>query len=121
MALQKLNLARKKAEKEKAAKIRYLKKKEKEGKAKSSAKEPQKKQSNSKTSSRIAKTTRKDKRVHSSCETICPVCLGSFEDENELELGTMWVECDHCHKWMHHDCDEFAIFVQKKLNECNNI
>lgn len=46
MALQKRNLSRKKAEKEKAAKTRYLKKKEKEGKAKSSAKEPRKKQSN---------------------------------------------------------------------------
>lgn len=45
MALQKRNLSRKKAEKEKAAKTRYLKKKKKEGKAKSSAKEPRKKQS----------------------------------------------------------------------------
>lgn len=45
MALQNLNL-RKKAEKENASKIRYIKKKEKEGKAKSSAKEPRKKQSN---------------------------------------------------------------------------
>ncbi|XP_062571348.1 uncharacterized protein LOC134233399 [Saccostrea cucullata] len=50
MALQELNFAREKAKKEKAAKIRYLKKKEKEAKANSSVKDTCRKRSKSKSS-----------------------------------------------------------------------
>jgi hypothetical protein len=117
MALQKLNVARKKAEKEKAAKVRYLKKKEKEKKANVSVtpKETQQKQPKSRTSSRISKATKYGKKVHASKETLCPVCFGSFEEENALELGTTWVECDQCQRWMHHDCIPVGYSVELNL------
>jgi uncharacterized protein YcgI (DUF1989 family) len=37
-------------------------------------------------------------------ETICPICSGSFKEENLLEVGTTWVGCDACQQWMHKDC-----------------
>ncbi|KAJ8314823.1 hypothetical protein KUTeg_006973 [Tegillarca granosa] len=102
MALDKLKCARNTAKKEKTAKERYLKKREKEL-SKSSSSEAAKP-----SISRKCVSTKRSKARPSSApsvnETICPVCIGSFEEENSLEMGTVWIECDKCHGWMHKDC-----------------
>lgn len=112
MALHKLDFARKKAEKERNARKRYSQKKAREGKSKSAVVTCTKRQSQVKVkcSARIAQATKRKNNKKAAAansgtsETICPICSGSFEEENLLQVGTTWVECDSCQKWMHKDC-----------------
>jgi hypothetical protein len=114
MSLKKLDFAKKRAEKERNARKRYLQ-------TKAKLEETQTKSANStrvtctsklqsqakvKRSARITQAKKRNVNKKATArifETTCPICSGSFE-ENLLEVGTTWVGCDTCQQWMHKDC-----------------
>ena len=91
MALSRLKFAKQKAEKEKRAKFQYLAKLEKN----KTCKKPLKTRKTIKKS--MMGSRRKD-------ETLCFVCLGSFEEEEANSINVIWIQCDKCSAWLHKDC-----------------
>jgi hypothetical protein len=88
MALNELKFAKQKAEKERKAKARFISKAQKK---------------DHKSVADGKRTQQKRAKTLSSVETLCSVCMGSFEDEAANSINTTWIQCEQCKKWMHKD------------------
>ena len=40
----------------------------------------------------------------------CQACHMKYKEDEESDLGRVWVECDSCKKWMHADCLNYEIY-----------
>ena len=89
MALNQLKFAKQKAERERKAKVKFQSRLEKCPKTVTSA------QSHS---------LQKRAKTLSTVETLCSVCMGSFEEEAKNSIIMTWIQCEKCQKWLHKDC-----------------
>jgi hypothetical protein len=110
VALQQLKAVEEKAEKEKRAKERYMKRLEKD--AQKAERERQKEIKNAERAKRGKQLTRKGAKSQAkkSCsssmttKTLCIGCDESWEDDEEMGLDTKWIQCDECDMWLHQGC-----------------
>ena len=80
MALKDLQKIRKLAEREKAAKTRFLRK--------------------------AAKVTSTEKSDESN--VACAICAGEWQDDQEANRQCTWIACNECNRWMHAACTDGA-------------
>lgn len=51
---------------------------------------------------------------------ICVGCHMTWEEDQSLETGSLWVECDICKNWIHEDCCPYDIPKDDELFHCPN-
>ena len=106
-SLKQLNKVKMFAEKERRAKQLYLKKKLK-AKAVKGKKGP--KPQSKKGKRPLTESEKLQKLVERSEEDeCCQACHMTYEEDEKMGLGRVWVECDSCKKWMHPDCLNYEI------------
>ena len=106
-SLKQLNKVKLFAEKERRAKQLYLKKKLK-AKAVKGKKGP--KPQSKKGKRPLTESEKLQKLVERSEEDeCCQACHMTYEEDEKMGLGRVWVECDSCKKWMHADCLNYEI------------
>lgn len=106
MALKQLDTIRKFADKEKAAKAKYEKQLCKKSAAVSNVnKSVAQKQKGSK-KARAGGSDKIDK-------DFCMGCHMSWQEDEEIQSGFLWIQCDQCEGWIHKDCcpDSLAFIV----------
>lgn len=103
MALKELQTVKLFARKEKAAKTKYIKLLEKKGPL------------SKKTSKKTAKGKSVMKNIDKSSDSENVNCMGchmSWQEDQALQTGSVWIQCDKCDGWLHKDCcansDDFS-------------
>lgn len=99
MALRDLDKIKKFAAREKSGKIKFNKMLEK----KKVPPKPVKRKSNSK-SKRAPDYLEKDTDNSCSDDVCCMGCHMSWDEDQTLGYGSVWIQCDQCQGWMHEDC-----------------
>lgn len=41
----------------------------------------------------------------------CQACQGTEQDDEELRLERLWVQCDSCDSWVHTECLSYDVDV----------
>lgn len=114
-SLKQLETVKSFAEKERKAKLRYMKKS-----AKKEKKTVQKKRKSKVCHKIKSKTLRKI--TCDSDETLgleqddtkphCQACQGTEQEDEELGLERLWVQCDSCDNWVHTECLSYDVDVK---------
>lgn len=125
MSLKELEQIRKFSRKEKMAKQKYLLNLAKERKLEEKAKQQATKRKASRSLSRGIKTSLKQTKkkpipVSENEDTddesaICMICKVSWKDEQSLDHGRIWVECDTCKSWVHYECSTVAVPEEEEV------
>lgn len=116
-SLKQLETVKSFAEKERKAKLRYMKKS-----AKKEKKTVQKKRKSKVCHKIKSKTLRKITCDSDSDEALaleqddtkphCQACQGTEQEDEELGLERLWVQCDSCDNWVHTECLSYDVDVK---------
>lgn len=99
------------AEREKKAKVSYLLKKSKSNSKKCTKGRGKGAQSKSKKGKRSLTEREKleENMNKAEEEAYCQACHMTWKENDEIQEGRLWVQCDACDAWMHSDCLTYEI------------
>ncbi|KAH3851782.1 hypothetical protein DPMN_094267 [Dreissena polymorpha] len=105
MALKELHKIRQSIKREKMAKAKYLKNLTKK------SNEMIKSKTLPKSSKCANKNDKKNSEKPKELEVKCMGCHMTWDEEQLLQTGSIWIQCDQCDSWMHKECysDDFIV------------
>ena len=112
MALTELKKVKQFAEKETKAKNKFNKQLSKRQTSKKASREKKSKQTQSVLTSKKRPSTRRTQKktpqtseeVGEKVDITCMGCEMSWEEDQSLQTGSLWIQCDKCDGWIHRDC-----------------
>ena len=49
------------------------------------------------------------KKGNDSPKAFCKACHMTWEEDHELDLERVWVQCDKCDGWVHSECLSYSL------------